>query len=66
MKLTGELKKKVEASESIEEVRQAFSDAGLELSDEELETVGGGKMVIDYRDYLIGTPYDKRRTTKRN
>ena len=42
MKLIGELKEKVEAAESVEEVRQAIEDAGMELTDEELEGVAGG------------------------
>lgn len=42
MKLIGELKKKVENLETTEEIRQAIADAGMELTDEEMENVDGG------------------------
>ena len=42
MKLTRELKEQVEKAESVEEKRQLIEDAGMELSDEELEQIAGG------------------------
>jgi len=42
MKLTRELKEQVEKAESVEEKRQLIEDAGMELSDEELEQISGG------------------------
>lgn len=42
MKLTRELKEQVEKPESVEEKRQLIEDAGMELSDEELEQIAGG------------------------
>jgi hypothetical protein len=42
MKLTKELKEQVEKAESVEEKRQLIEDAGMELSDEELEQIAGG------------------------
>ncbi len=42
MKLTGELKKKVENTKSKEEAKELIAQAGMELTDEELDTVAGG------------------------
>ena len=42
MKLIGELKEKVEAAESREEARRAIEDAGIELTDDELDGIAGG------------------------
>ncbi len=42
MKLTGDLKKKVEAAGSRDEARKYIEDAGMELTDYELEIVSGG------------------------
>ena len=42
MQLTGELKEKVEKTETKEEARKVIEDAGMLLSDEELEQVSGG------------------------
>ena len=45
MKLTGELKEKVEQAEkaeSKEEVKQTVKEAGMILSDDELDQVSGG------------------------
>ena len=42
MKLTGELKKKVEAAESRDEAKKAIEMAGMLLSDDELDAVNGG------------------------
>jgi len=45
MKLTGELKEKVEKAENKEEAKKILKDAGLEMSDAELDQVAGGQMV---------------------
>ncbi len=42
MKLTGELKAKVESAEGMEEKKALIADAGMELTDEELAAVAGG------------------------
>lgn len=42
MKLTGDLKKKVEESASREEKKAAIEQAGMELTDDELDKVAGG------------------------
>ena len=42
MKLTGELKDKVDAVETAEEKKDIIAQAGMELTDEELEGVAGG------------------------
>ena len=43
MKLVGELKEKVEMAESMEEAKQAIENAGIELTEAELESIAGGK-----------------------
>lgn len=42
MKLIGKFKEKVEKAETIEEKNKAIIDAGIELTEEELEQVVGG------------------------
>jgi hypothetical protein len=42
MELTGNLKKQVEEAESKEEKKSLIEDAGMLLSDEELDKVAGG------------------------
>ena len=42
MNLTGNLKDKVERAEAMEEKKNIIADAGMELTDEELEGVAGG------------------------
>lgn len=42
MKLTDEIKRKIDAVETIEEKKCILSDNGIELSDEDLEGVVGG------------------------
>lgn len=42
MRLTGELKKKVEQLQTKSEIKQAISDAGFELTEDELDNVTGG------------------------
>ncbi len=43
MKLTGNLKKKVEQTESKEEAKIIIEEAGMMLTDDELENVTGGR-----------------------
>lgn len=46
MKLTGELKDKVDKTESMVEKKDIIAQAGMELTDDELEGVTGGTMEI--------------------
>ena len=46
MKLVGELKEKVEKAESKEEARDTIREAGIELTEEEMEQVVGGKTQV--------------------
>ena len=45
MKLTGKLKEQVEKAETKEEKKSLIEDAGMELTDEELDQISGG--VVD-------------------
>jgi hypothetical protein len=42
MKLVGELKNKVEKTENLDEAKKIIEEAGMELTDDELENVAGG------------------------
>ncbi len=42
MKLVGELKDKVEKAENQEEAKEIIKEAGMELTDEEMDQVAGG------------------------
>ena len=42
MILTGELKDKVSNAETLEEKKKIIAEAGMELTDDELENVAGG------------------------
>ena len=42
MKLVGELKDKVEKAETKGEAKEIIKDAGMELTDDELDEVAGG------------------------
>ena len=42
MKLVGELKDKVEKAETKEEAKKIIKEAGMELTDEEINQVAGG------------------------
>ena len=44
MKLIGELKKQVESTATKEEAKDVIANAGMELTDDELEQVAGGKL----------------------
>lgn len=46
MKLTGELKEKVEKAETKEEAKKIIKEAGINLTDEELDQVAGGYPVM--------------------
>ena len=46
MKLTGELKEKVEKAETREEAKKVIEEAGMELTEEELDQVAGGQVKI--------------------
>lgn len=43
MNLTGELKDKVERTETMKEKKNIIAEAGMELTDEELAGVSGGR-----------------------
>ena len=62
MKLLGELKEKVDAAESLDEKRKLIAEAGIELTDEELNAISGGAYAdgIPF-DALIGGPYQRPR-----
>ena len=42
MQLTGELKEKVQNAKSAEEAKKILKDAGVELTDTELDQIAGG------------------------
>ena len=42
MKLVGDLKDKVEKAENQEEAKKIIEEAGMELTDEEMDQVAGG------------------------
>ena len=42
MKLIGELKEKVEKTETREEAKKVIEEAGMELTEEEMDQVAGG------------------------
>lgn len=42
MRLTGDLKERVEKAGSVEEAKSVIKEAGFELTDQEVETVTGG------------------------
>lgn len=43
MKLVGELKDKVEKTENLKEAKKVIEEAGMELTDDELNQVAGGE-----------------------
>ena len=43
MKLVGELKEKVEKAKTNEEAKEIIEEAGMELTDEEMDQVAGGR-----------------------
>lgn len=56
MKLTGELKKQIEKAETKDEKKSLIENAGMLLSDDELENVAGGKsnIFMPYEIYCAG------------
>ena len=56
MKLIGNLKKQVEMAESKQEKKSLIENAGMLLSDDELENVAGGKsnLFMPYEIYCAG------------
>ncbi|MCR5409955.1 MAG: hypothetical protein K6E90_03130 [Lachnospiraceae bacterium] len=47
MKLVGELKDRVEKAEDQEEAKKIIKEAGMELTDEEMDQVAGGMKIPD-------------------
>ena len=47
MKLVGELKENVEKAENREDAKELIKDAGMELTDEEMDQVAGGPRVFN-------------------
>ena len=50
MKISLELKEKLEAAQTAEEKKMLLAEAGVELTDEEIEKVAGGIAVGDWHD----------------
>ena len=50
MKITPELKEKLEAAKTAEEKKKLVAEAGIELTDEELEKIAGGIVVKDWEN----------------
>ena len=50
MKLIGVLKEQVEQTKSKEDARNLIEQAGMELTDDELDAVAGGDRASDYTD----------------
>ena len=49
MKLVGELKDKVEKTENLKEAKKVIEEAGMELTDDELNQVAGGGEYGEHR-----------------
>ena len=47
MKLVGDLKDKVEKAENQEAAKEIIKEAGMELTDEEMDQVAGGRIPHD-------------------
>jgi hypothetical protein len=52
MKLIGNLKEEVQKAKSKEEKKELIEKAGMELDDDELETVAGGSKFLHITDTL--------------
>ena len=50
MKITPELKEKLTAAKTAEEKKEHIAEAGMELTDEEIEKIAGGIVVEDWQD----------------
>ena len=60
MKLIGELKKQVESTNTKEEAKDVIENAGMELTDNELDNiVGGSTPPIDIKDPLTQLEEEK-------
>ena len=55
MKLVGELKEKVEQTTTKEEAKEVIEEAGMELTDEELDMVAGGGL---FSSLFVDWPVD--------
>lgn len=61
MELVGNLKKSVEKATTVEEKRHLIEDAGVALTDEELDSVVGGAMSPDViAKHAQRSPFDKK------
>ena len=58
MKLTGILKDKVDKAETMEAKKDIIADAGMELTDEELAGVSGGRKYAIPREDITPHPSD--------
>lgn len=47
MKLIGDLKKKVDEANTKEEAKELIANAGMELTEEEMDAVSGGSSFVD-------------------
>ena len=56
MKLVGDLKDKVEKAENLEEAKEIIKDAGMELTDEEMDQVAGGRAFDHDEDGVYYNP----------
>ena len=50
MKITPELKEKFTAAKTAEEKKKLIAEAGMELTDEEIEKIAGGIVVEDWEN----------------
>ena len=50
MKISLELKEKLEAAKTAEEKKMLLAEAGVDLTDEEIEKVAGGIVVEDWEN----------------
>ena len=58
MKLIGNLKKQVEATTTKDEAREAIRSAGMELTDDELDQVAGGRTVSEPgKEFNLVSPF---------
>ena len=50
MELTKEMKEKVEKAESVEEAKKILEEAGVKLTEEELDQAAGGQPMLSFPD----------------
>lgn len=53
MKLTGNLKEQVEKAKTKEEAKDIIAEAGMELTEDELDQVSGGRETIILDDEMV-------------